>query len=762
MADSRAVWGIDIGQAGLKAIKLQYAEAAGQAMAVAFDYVPHPKILSQPDAVPEELIPQALETFLSRNEIGGDLVSISVPGKASLARFVSLPPVESSKVAEIVKFEAKQQIPFPLEEVIWDWQPLGEADEASGFMLDAEVGLFAMKRQEVLRALEPFIERKVEVEIIQTAPVALYNALLYDELGFRPESGVSASDDYYVVLDMGCDDTTLVITNGEKIWIRTVNIGGNHFTRALVKEMKLSFAKAEHLKCNATKAPDPKSVFQALRPVFNDYVAEIKRSIGFFTGVNRQANITKVFGLGNGFRLAGLQKYLQQNLDYEVVKPESFKGLAGDAVLNSPLFQENILTFPVAYGLAVQTLGAGRMTTTLLPPEIALDRKIRRKKPWAVAAAAVLLLGFSTSMAMNARAHDRVKEGSDGIWDDAVKEVTAHNSLVTSKKGDYDKEKGRFESARETVSTLVEGRRDLTWLELFNAINAALPRDEGDVGDLDIRDRRALNITSVTARRVTDLSGWFETVPTEWKDLMPQALQETPPSGEGYVITITGKSWHNESDYQMSKELYVVSTLVKNLRDWQITRNGRTHDVRRMGISHPTLVQKKKNEIKYTPPGGSDTGGTGRLADQQDTRATGRDDTTEPDTILEYEFRVEFVWSETPAEERAETDPDAVLEENVEIAPDAVPEDDVAVDTAATPQAGPGVGGQTGVNPGSSNSGSSNPGSSNPGGVDPNAGGSPGGAPSGAPAGGAPGPEGGGGAPADDGAGVAAPPAGGA
>ncbi len=50
MAENRAVWGIDIGQAGLKAVKLRYAEAADQIVAAAFDYVPHPKILSQPDA----------------------------------------------------------------------------------------------------------------------------------------------------------------------------------------------------------------------------------------------------------------------------------------------------------------------------------------------------------------------------------------------------------------------------------------------------------------------------------------------------------------------------------------------------------------------------------------------------------------------------------------------------------------------------------------------------------------------------------------
>src|SRR5262245_56154878 len=98
MAEIRGVWGIDIGLAGLKAIRLIYAESANQVLATAFDYVPHTKILSQPDANPDELIAQSLHTFLSRNPLRGDGVAIAVPGQTALARFIHLPPVEASKV----------------------------------------------------------------------------------------------------------------------------------------------------------------------------------------------------------------------------------------------------------------------------------------------------------------------------------------------------------------------------------------------------------------------------------------------------------------------------------------------------------------------------------------------------------------------------------------------------------------------------------------------------------------------------------------
>ena len=75
-----------------------------------------------------------------------------------------------------------------------------------------------------------------------------------------------------VILSLGTDATDLVITNGFRVWQRSIPLGGNHFTKALTKELKLTFAKAEHLKCHAAKAKDPKKLFQAMRPVLQRFV----------------------------------------------------------------------------------------------------------------------------------------------------------------------------------------------------------------------------------------------------------------------------------------------------------------------------------------------------------------------------------------------------------------------------------------------------------------------------------------------------------
>ena len=656
MAEHQAVWGIDIGQAGLKAVRLKYAEAANQALAVAFDFIPHAKILSQPDAVPKELIRQALETFLDRNDVRGDLVAISLPGHSALARFIQLPPVETSKVGDVVTYEARQQIPFALEDVIWDYQTLGGGIEESGFMLGAEVGLFAMKKEQVYEALKPFEEARVEVELVQIAPLAMYNVLWYDQMGVRLDEEFTAPEEYTIMLDMGTDNTTLLVTNGEKIWIRNVPLGGNHFTRSLTKEMKLTFAKAEHLKCNATKSPDPRAVFQALRPVFNDYVSEIQRSIGYFSSVNREAKINKVIGVGNGFKLAGLQKFLQQNLQYEVERVETFSGVIGDTVLNAPVFQENIMSFVVPYGLALQTLKQTKIHTTLLPPEIARDRKIRRKKPWAVTACSTLLLGLAGSTVGWAGRYESVSEER---WNDQTTAVETFKTSVSGKEGEYSGKQNEFKELVDKGSVLISyiDHREL-WVEMYRAVNEALPRVVGDQKDLtDIKQKRQITVRSLKARRVADLGKWFnEDLNDNEKSLLTEDERKNGPAGPGYVVTLEGEHFYSPENVTLGGISFVADTLVRNLRQPFLRQQetiGEPVPVAVLGISHPAITEQPSPEyVKWYPNGRPrqkifGRGGFANGGAQPPAAGGSTDKRNEPVDIERQRFTLKFAWSPT-------------------------------------------------------------------------------------------------------------------
>ena len=644
MARIEAVWGVDIGNSSLKAVRCRLDDQADRVVADAFDYIEYPKILTQPGAEPEQLVSDALTQFQTRNNIRGDKVAVSVSGQSGLARFIKLPPVESKRIPDIVKYEARQQIPFDLNDVIWDYQQIAGGMEVEGFVLEAEVGIFAMKRDQVFRALEPLRSVGIDVDLVQLAPLALYNFLVFDQLHDLPTPDEYDPEDpppSWIVLSMGTDATDLVVTNGFRVWQRSIPIGGNHFTKALTKELRLTFAKAEHLKRNASSAQDPKAVFQAMRPVFSDLLTEIQRSVNYFTSIDRTAKIESILTLGNAMKLPGLQRYLGQNLGYEVVRLDAFRGMVGPEVVGAPAFKENLLAFAPCYGLALQALGKSALKTNLLPREILKDRLIRRKKPWAVAAAAVLLLGCTISFASLSRAMGTM----DGlVFGTAEKEAASAASESQSLKSGAGTEEGKFWDTDKIGQHLVEnieGR--LRWPELLKAVNSCLPRDPAGRRPKEIALRNEVHVTSFQCYHVERLEDWFAARGKWYHRAGEPAPAATPPNaaalnmaaadsagteaaaagaasqtagpaveggptGPGWVVLLTGYHYHNHNNprdilpeggpyYQGAQ--YLQENLLKNLDGLGaklfFPKGGEQGEVepvslRDLGIGYPVLV----------------------------------------------------------------------------------------------------------------------------------------------------------------------------
>ncbi|MFP4104877.1 MAG: type IV pilus assembly protein PilM [Phycisphaerae bacterium] len=493
MATPKTVWGIDIGQSALKALKLRGVD--GELYVEAFDIIEHPKILSQPDADRDQLIRNALEQFLARNSVAGTTVAISVPGQSGFARFVKLPPVETKRIPEIVRFEAEQQIPFPMEEIIWDYQTFQDPDSP-----DIELGLFAMKRDTIRQTLSFYSDLEVDVDVVQMAPLALYNFMEYD--GHTAEEGAT------LLVDVGAEKTELAIADQGRLWTRTIQIGGNNFTEALVRAFKLSFAKAEKLKRTAASSKYARQIFQAMRPVFADLVQEIQRSIGFYTSTHRDTRLQKLVGLGNGFRLPGLQKFLEQNLNISVSRVDSYNRLTPSPAVNAPSFSENVLSFAVAYGLALQALGQTAITTNLLPTEIAKRRVWSRKRPWfGVAAAMLAIFAFLPTV----RSHMDLA----AVPEDLPSTVVAVNEQMDSNNARYNRHRGTGrdyeEEAREALQLYAHRTFwPTTQLLLSESIARAAPDLALPYEELKQKDRsrrRILIIESMEAVYQQDLVG---------------------------------------------------------------------------------------------------------------------------------------------------------------------------------------------------------------------------------------------------------------
>lgn len=341
MASPRIAWGIDIGNRALKAVKL--VRSGDDIRVDDFDVVEHETILSLSGDNRDDLIKKALATFAARKNIKGSVVAVSVSGGQSFARFIKLPPVEPKKIPEIVRFEAIQQIPFPLDDVEWDYQLFSPPDSP-----DVEVGIFAIRKDLVSAHVRTFTDYMLNVQVVQMGPLALYNAMQRDG---RLDQGVA------MVVDVGAETTDLIIAGNETIWHRSIPIGGNNFTDALTKAFKVPHAKAEELKRDAQGSKYARQIFQAMRPVFADLVAEIQRSVGFYGTVNKDARIVKIITLGGTFQLPALGKYLEQNLQLPVERPEAFAAGAPTDAKTAAAMNENLLSLHTAYGLALQAMG---------------------------------------------------------------------------------------------------------------------------------------------------------------------------------------------------------------------------------------------------------------------------------------------------------------------------------------------------------------------------------------------------------------------
>lgn len=355
---------------GYGAIKALKVENDGGALKVLdFAVVNHPKVLSTPELDQNDAMRVALGTLVSKHDLTNARIAVSIPGHQSFARFATLPPVEPKKVPDIVKFEAVQQIPFPLEEVEWDYQTFVSPDSP-----DIEVGIFAVTRQKIAEQLAMLNDVGITPELATLSPVAAYNALAVD-LGFTEDTPGT------IILDIGTVATDMIIAEAGRVWVRTFPIGGHQFTEALVSAFKLSYSKAEKLKRESDQSKHARHVFQAMRPVFSDIVGEIQRSIGFYQSVHADADLKRLIGLGSTFRLPGLRKYLKQQLQLDVYRLEQFKKLNMEGP-RAGEFQASSVNMATAYGCVNQVFGRAPLRANLMPVSVLKDTMWKKKVPY--------------------------------------------------------------------------------------------------------------------------------------------------------------------------------------------------------------------------------------------------------------------------------------------------------------------------------------------------------------------------------------------
>src|SRR5450432_3839387 len=232
MLNLKSFLAVDFGAGSLKLAEFEINEAGGLRLKN-FSIKPLGPEGSQ-EATREAIILKALQETLVEKNIKAKIVNVCAPGFHVFSKFVKLPPVDASKVGQIIQYEAQQNVPFPLSEVVWDYQILGSA--ASG---ELEVLLVAIKSDIVEGLFRVAAKAKLKLNLCDASPAALCNAFRYN---------YGDLEECTMLLDIGAKTSNLLFFEKGKVFSRSINLGANAITQDFSKETKLSFDEAEKLK----------------------------------------------------------------------------------------------------------------------------------------------------------------------------------------------------------------------------------------------------------------------------------------------------------------------------------------------------------------------------------------------------------------------------------------------------------------------------------------------------------------------------------
>ncbi len=421
-----------------------------------------------PEATRRTQVVAALREMLDELQITGGPVNYTVAEEAVFARFVKLPPLGEEKIERIIAFEAQQNVPFPIDEVVWDYQLIG-----GGGGEQIQVILVAIKADlldEINGAVE---ETGLRTAIVDLATMALYNAFRhsYSDLG-----GCS------LLVDIGARTTNLLFIEPGKIFTRSVSIGGSSVTSAIAKEFNEPFAAAEFrkkrdgsLRAGGVSAEPPDGEVARVAGIVGSTMtrlqAELMRSIGHYCAQQQGNSPERVFLSGGGASTPFIQEFFQEKLRLPVAFFDPLRNLT---VAESAGFEEisrssHLLGEPV--GLALRAAIDCPIKLNLRPASVVRRQDLEKRRPLLVAAAACFILGLLGWGAYYTRGAEAIRRRTERIQE----KVTAMKRMESQMN-----EVRRQTTALDALSTpLVAAINDRSfWPQIIEELNARLPQED--------------------------------------------------------------------------------------------------------------------------------------------------------------------------------------------------------------------------------------------------------------------------------------------
>ena len=409
-------------------------------------------------------ITTAVKDVMAEFGVSSGRVLLSVPGQSVFSRFVKLPPASRDQILKVVQYEAQQNVPFPINEVVWDYQLIGSGGA------EIDVMLAAIKADIIEQLTDAIVAAGLEPDLVDVASTALYNTVRYNYAELPP---------CVLLIDIGARSTDLVFIEENRVFNRSIPVGGNSITQQIMREFDLSYEDAEKLKkahafvafggayeTPASEVAD--KVSKSVRSVMTRLHAEINRSINFYRTQQSGGQPTLALLTGGSSTIPYTDTFLKDKLQLDVDYLNPFQNVSVDPSIPAEDIGRQAHLMGEVVGLALRRVLTCPIEINLLPPTITEAKAFRHKQPFFVVsmAFAILILVvwsfyfFKLSMLGRTRL-ERVRA-----------QVAALESVERRLKAVED----RFSEVERKDASLVSlpGRRT-QWVRVVSAIHERLP-----------------------------------------------------------------------------------------------------------------------------------------------------------------------------------------------------------------------------------------------------------------------------------------------
>lgn len=387
MLNTKSFLAVDFGAGSVKLAEFETNEAGGLRLK---QYAIKPLgAEGAQEATREAAVLAALKEVLSEKSFGAKQINVCAPGFQVFSKFVKLPPVDSSKVTQIIRYEAQQNVPFPLEEVVWDYQILGTSPTN-----ELEVLLVAVKAEIVEGLFRVAEGAGLKLKLVDVAPAALCNAFRYN---YGDLEGCT------MLLDIGAKTSNLLCLEKGKVYSRTINIGANAITQEFGNEAKLKFPEAEAVKIDkgfvslggAYEEPDDPqaaAISKIARQVMTRLHLQVNQTLQFYRGQQGGSAPQRLFLSGGASIMPYTAQFFAEKLNLQVEYFNPFRNIEIGPGIDLDELSKYAHSYGEVVGLGLRDLAHCPVELNLMPKSSIQRQEFSQKKPFFIAAIYALAL----------------------------------------------------------------------------------------------------------------------------------------------------------------------------------------------------------------------------------------------------------------------------------------------------------------------------------------------------------------------------------